>query len=284
MGYNKVNMNLNFFKKHPPKDSALRQTSKIVLILMLLVFLVGCVNGQNVKDNEDCQDKEKDWMADYDYSELEKNITIMHEVLKKQYANQANVAEYKIFQEIGYPEDDMAIVLFGLKGNKQPHGIFGIYEEKLAGYDALDNSHDFFITNIIQKQETIFSYDITKYKKNKCIETKTLTLMNEEMKEVMIRSRDIGRSAHINIIQFWLKEYYHDQKFYPKDIYPSIEYNGKVYLDQTPKNPVLEFGDCPNKTDKYIYKQLNGGSSYSITFCLNTKLGNYHIGTNTVGP
>jgi hypothetical protein len=94
------------------------------------------------------------------------------------------------------------------------------------------------------------------------------------------RSRDRIRVRDVALIQKFLESYKSNQGFYPSAT-NNQPTDWKLYLSDLPKPPTAD-GSCTNQANNYQYQSLNQGGSYSLSFCLGGKSGDFHAGLNYV--
>lgn len=97
-------------------------------------------------------------------------------------------------------------------------------------------------------------------------------------------SRDTKRLADINRIQTALRMYYNDYKTYPTTAEwgTKLATGSNVYLEKIPVAPQTSEGDCGASSSSYIYE--SDGSTYTLKFCLGTKVGDYVAGFKEATP
>lgn len=81
---------------------------------------------------------------------------------------------------------------------------------------------------------------------------------------VLKNSRDSKRLADLKFIQSALEDYHADQLFYPLNLNILTNYNGKVYLNQIPTDPL--------PSQSYLYSSTGCGPGAAIYYCLTAQL------------
>jgi prepilin-type N-terminal cleavage/methylation domain-containing protein len=104
------------------------------------------------------------------------------------------------------------------------------------------------------------------------------TLAVVALNNARAKSRDAKRVSDIKQVQTALELYYQDANGYPSAaaMPTSITYSGSTYMGVVPTNP------APNGTT-YTYSS-DGGSSYTITFTLESGTGGLGTGIHTASP
>lgn len=106
------------------------------------------------------------------------------------------------------------------------------------------------------------------------------TLIMVTLDNTKTTARNTRRLADIKELQLALKLFYNDNGFYPTAITAgsSISRNGVNYLLRVPENPKpWNDGSCLNQD--YIYKQIENGKRYTISFCLSDRTDDLSSGT-----
>lgn len=106
------------------------------------------------------------------------------------------------------------------------------------------------------------------------------TLIMVTLDNTKTTARNTRRLADIKELQLALKLFYNDHGFYPTAITPgsSIARNGVNYLLRVPENPKpWNDGNCPSQD--YVYKQIENGKRYTITFCLSDRTDDLSTGS-----
>jgi len=57
-----------------------------------------------------------------------------------------------------------------------------------------------------------------------------------------------------------------------------------TYIGLIPTPPTPADGSCSESDNTYSYKQLSGGVSYQLSFCLGAQAGGYSPGNHTLSP
>ncbi len=111
----------------------------------------------------------------------------------------------------------------------------------------------------------------------------TLVIIN--IQSVKISGRDLKRVSDVNEIRNALNLYYSKYSQYPTMITPGQQFavGSVIYLEKVPNNPSPQTDNgCPNKD--YDYSQINGGISYTLSFCLGYKQDAIPAGINKAIP
>jgi hypothetical protein len=104
-------------------------------------------------------------------------------------------------------------------------------------------------------------------------------VIEEVMGDAQIKSRDAMRVSNAYQIMTALELYYNDYGRYPGSLSST-----KAYLPVVPTAPTPPDGTCTEENNKYVYKSLNGGKSYSLNFCLGVGASGYGVGVRTASP
>ncbi|HEX5429492.1 MAG TPA: hypothetical protein VFX17_00215 [Patescibacteria group bacterium] len=94
------------------------------------------------------------------------------------------------------------------------------------------------------------------------------------------RAQNQIRLSEVALIQKFLEAYKLDNGYYPAAVnnQPS---SFQKYLSSL---PVPASDSKCGSANQYIYEQLNSGSSYKLSFCLNSKTEGFSAGINSFGP
>ncbi|MFZ4648918.1 MAG: type II secretion system protein [Patescibacteria group bacterium] len=109
------------------------------------------------------------------------------------------------------------------------------------------------------------------------------TLSVVALNNVRISARDVRRLSDVKQIRTALDLYNLDNNTYPSNniIASGIIASGAViYLQKVPTPPVPADNGCGSAND-YAYTQTNGGTSYTLSFCIGKSLANGLIGGTT---
>ena len=103
-----------------------------------------------------------------------------------------------------------------------------------------------------------------------------------------IKSRDAKRVADMRQLMSALELYYNDAGFYPTFVTTgqAMTYSGAstTYMAIVPSNPSPNNdGSCPASTN-YSYSQVSTNTSYIITYCLGSAIGDLSSGTHRASP
>lgn len=99
------------------------------------------------------------------------------------------------------------------------------------------------------------------------------TLATISLNGVRTKARDARRISDIKQIQTALELYRNEENKYPADLEVATGRSfsspgGSVYMTKVPSNPTpWSEISCTNPTD-YVYRQTDGGASYTLTYCL----------------
>lgn len=98
------------------------------------------------------------------------------------------------------------------------------------------------------------------------------------------KARDARRLSDMRQVQTALEMYYADLNSYPAALTPgsSISNSSTVYMSKFPNNPSPR-NDGPCGTDDYLYTGV-GGTTYQITYCLGSQIGDIAAGTCEATP
>jgi hypothetical protein len=105
----------------------------------------------------------------------------------------------------------------------------------------------------------------------------------EAIKDGRADARNRRRVDDIVQIQKALKIYYDYHDIYPDSIEGEPK-NITRYLEFWPKAPQPADGTCDTASNEYVYKQLDGGNSYHLYFCLGGKTKGFSPGYYQLGP
>ena len=122
------------------------------------------------------------------------------------------------------------------------------------------------------------------------------TLASIALASVKNKARDARRISDIKQMQAALDLYFNEELRYPTDTVtagkaafivgqPLTSNDGsKTYMSKVPSNPTpVNDGSCPADT-QYVYKQTNGGVSYTLSYCLGGTTGNVAAGAALAWP
>lgn len=111
------------------------------------------------------------------------------------------------------------------------------------------------------------------------------TLAVVALNSARVKARDSKRMSDVKIIEMSLELYRLDVGRYPDALIPGrkLDYNGKSYLGEVPRNPLPSGEKCP-KNFEYEYSSLEGGNSYELKYCLEGGFENEGSGLKTIHP
>lgn len=114
------------------------------------------------------------------------------------------------------------------------------------------------------------------------------TLAVVALSNARVKSRDAKRVADMRQLMSALELYYNDAGAYPTFVTPgqAMTYSGTstTYMAVVPSNPSPNNdGSCPASTN-YIYTQVSTNTSYMISYCLGSAIGDLAAGTHRTTP
>jgi hypothetical protein len=103
-----------------------------------------------------------------------------------------------------------------------------------------------------------------------------------DLKKNRSMTKDARRVSDIKLIQSASELYFNERKEYPVSIYPNIinEINKTVYLQSTPNNEKYDEPSICKDEKQYIYNRAQDNKSYTLSYCLESDIGNIPIGNN----
>lgn len=99
-------------------------------------------------------------------------------------------------------------------------------------------------------------------------------------------TRDVKRISDIQHLQKALDSYHKDFGFYPvgqNGVAVGKEDTFKSYVSW-PNPPTPSDGSCTAEQNYYYYRSQNSGESYTLDFCLGSKVGEISAGLRQAGP
>jgi len=101
-----------------------------------------------------------------------------------------------------------------------------------------------------------------------------------------VKSRDAKRVSDMRQLMSALELYYNDAGRYPTFVTPgqALVYDTTTYMAIVPSNPSPNNDTpCPANTN-YLYTSVTANSSYVITYCLGSDIGDLSEGTHRATP
>lgn len=115
------------------------------------------------------------------------------------------------------------------------------------------------------------------------------TLTTVIFASVRSKARDAKRINDIAQIRKALELYNSEYGSYPSSLTPSQPFTSPdgfvTYFNKTPRNPQpWTDGDCQDSGQEYTYNQVDGGSSYTLDYCLGSQVAEVPSGTCQATP
>lgn len=102
------------------------------------------------------------------------------------------------------------------------------------------------------------------------------TLVIVAIQNSRTNARDSKRLADIKQMQTALELYFNDNKSYPTAVTNTIATGSTIYMEMVPTAPTPADGSCTAENNGYTYS--SDGSTYSIFFCLGSRVGGTDAG------
>ncbi|MBI4049251.1 MAG: hypothetical protein HY395_00315 [Candidatus Doudnabacteria bacterium] len=123
------------------------------------------------------------------------------------------------------------------------------------------------------------------------IETNAPSVFSGSMNSATAKARDAKRMADVQQIRTALELFYNENGRYPAaengQVSPNDGQNNSKFsniLAIYPATPTPPDGGCSENNNKYIYEQIDGGKSYSLTYCLGFDYKDYKAGVVQLTP
>lgn len=103
---------------------------------------------------------------------------------------------------------------------------------------------------------------------------------------VRLKTRDLKRVLDIKQVQSALELYFSYNGVYPAEVTPggAISDGNITYLSKVPSNPLPKTNSDCLSNQNYVYTQVNSGTSYTISFCLEGQTTALNSGNNIATP